>query len=464
MKFRQLASFAIVMCVLGGLGVNAPTVSADDGDDEIIGMIMDELKSGDRERQTGAIALIRDIPGPAVTKALTEALPELSAPVQVMLISALADRGDAEALPAVVEVLEVEDESVRVAALKAIGVLGDTSCVSLLAKQAAQTRGQVRKAARDSLYRLRGEDVDSVILDALATAEPALKAELVRAIGERNITGGIETLLTTAKDENRKVRTESFKVLKTVAGPDDLPALVDLAMNLAAESDRREAEKTVAAVAHKIEEVDKQAAPVLAAWPNVKDPEDRASLLRILGRIGDNTALPTLRTALADENGDVRDAAVRALADWPTAEPLPDLLKIAQTSQDRVHRIVALRGFVRLIGVAEDLSDAQAIESYRKAMELAPSDNERKRVLSGVAQAGTPAALTMASTHLDDPSLQLEAASAVVRIAAQIGAAHPEPCKEALNKVIESTENEAIRGQAQAVLEKLDAAEGNNQQ
>ncbi len=463
LKYRDSLLCVVVMCLVVSLSPSSPVVMADDGDQEIITMVMDELKSGDRERQTGAIALIRDIPGSGMTQALTEALPELSAPIQVMLISALSDRGDVEALPAVVKAIQIEDESVRIAAFKAVGALGNASSVSLLAQQAAQTRGQERKAARDSLYQLRGAEVDSAILEEMATAEPNVKAELVRAIGERNITSGIGTLLITAKDKDRKVRTESLKVLKTVAGPNDLPALVDLAMNLVAESDRNEAEKTVAAVAHKIEDSTKQAVPVLAVWLNVKDVKNQASLLRILGRIGDNTALSTLRTALASDQEDLRDAAIRALADWPTAEPLPDLLNIVQNSKDRVHRIVALRGYVRLIGVAETLSDAQAIEAYRKAMELAPNDIEKKRVLSGVSQAGTQAALKMATIYLEDADLQLEAESAVVRIADQIGTAHPELCKEALSKVIERTRNEAIRSQAQEVIKKLDGTESNDQ-
>ncbi len=44
--------------------------------------------------------------------------------------------------------------------------------------------------------------------------KPDVKVELVSAIGERNIAGSVETLLKTARDEDRKVRIESLKVLK----------------------------------------------------------------------------------------------------------------------------------------------------------------------------------------------------------------------------------------------------------
>jgi uncharacterized protein (DUF2267 family) len=65
----------------------------------------------------------------------------------------------------------------------------------------------------------------------------------------------------------------------------------------------------------------------------------------------------------------------------------------------------------------------------------------------------------MAATYLDDTALHLEAESAVVRIAQSIGADHPERCQEILAQVIEKTQNQTIRGQAQDVINQLKGAE-----
>lgn len=430
---------------------------ADEANQEVIDLVIDELKSGDPERQAGAIAIVRDIPGEAITRSLAEELPKLSPAVQVQLLSTLADRGDSAALPAVVEATGAQDESVRVAALRAVGQLGSAESISMLTRRAAESRGQEQKAARDSLYRLRGADMNATILSALAAAEPAVKVELVRAVGERNIVEAVGTLLETANDEDRKVRLESLKVLKVIADSDSLPALIDLTLNLTSESDRNEAEKTVAAVARKIEDPNQQAAAVLAAVPDVRETGHHASLLRILGRIGDNSALPVLRTALAGREAELRDAAIRALSDWPTPEPIDDLLNVAQTSDRPVHRILALRGFVRLLGSASDRSAAGTIELYEKAMELAPNATEKKRVLSGLGGEGSLPALQMAAQYLDDVSLQMEAESAVVRIAEQIHDKYPQQCREVLVKVVKGTKNETLREQAQNVIDRIGA-------
>lgn len=440
-----------------GLGMVATVAPAQDMDQEIIDMVIDALQSDDPEMQTGAIAIVREIPGAAVTKALAQELPKLPTTAQVQLLSALADRDDAAALPAVVEASQSEDEAVRVAALKALGELGDTSSVPLLAKRAASTRGAEQKAARESLYRLRGEPIDQAIARAIPGADSRVKVELISAIGERNIPGAVEVLLTTAKDDDRRVRVESLRVLKVVARPADMPALVNLLLELPTEADRREAEKTLAAVAHKIEEENRQAAAVLAVLPNVKEVEKRASLLRVLGRIGDGSALPTLRTALNSREEDIKDAAIRALSDWPTAAPVADLVKVAQTADNQKHKILALRGFVRLLGMeGSDLSAEKKVELYRKAMELAPNALEKKRVLSGLSATKSLPALNLAVEYLDDLALHLEAESAAVQIAQGIYGAHPQRTKEVMQQVVDATKHDGIRGQAQQVIEQIE--------
>ena len=419
---------------------------------EAVGIVLDILRSNDQEMQAAAIAMVKEMPGTEVTKALAKELPNLSAKSQVQLLSALGDRGDVAARPAVVAAVKSEDQSVRIAALRAIGQLGDDSSVELLAQSAAGATGAEQKAARDSLYRLRGPNVDKVILEAIPKAEAKTKVELISSVGQRNITTGVATLLVTAKDSDRKVRTESLRTLKVVAGPEHLPALVELLINAKSSSDRTETQKTIAAVAHRIEDRNRQAASVLAALPSVKENVARCSLLDVLGRIGDNSALPVLTAALKDENVEVQTAAIRALADWPTSEPVEELLKVAENSGNKVHRILALRGFVRLLGLASDRPADETIEMYKKAMSLAPDAVEKKKVLSGLSNTKSLAALQMAAGYLDDQTLSVEAGAAVVSIAGGIYADYPEKAKEMLNQIIRTTKSDSLREQAQELL------------
>ena len=458
LAFLLLCSFAVC---LGGVEGVSPSNRGQDARDTAADIVLDILRSDDQEMQAAAIAVVKEMPGTQVTEALAKELPNLSARSQVQLLSALGDRGDVAARPAVVAAVKSEDESVRIAAFRALGQLGDDSSVELLAEAAAGAKGAEQKAARDSLYRLRGPNVDKVILAAIPKAEAKTKVELISSVGQRNITAGVAALLETAKNSDRKVRTGSLRTLKVVAGPENLPALVELLINAKSSTDRTEAQKTIAAVAHRIADKNRQAASVLAVLPSVKETVAQCSLLNVLGRIGDNSALPVLTAALKDENVDIQTAAIRALADWPTPEPVAELLKVAESSGNKVHRILALRGFVRLLGLASDRPAGETIEMYRKAMSLAPDAGEKKKVLSGLANTKSLAAMQMAAGYLEDETLSVEAGAAVINIAGGIYADYPEQAKNMLNQVIKTAKNDSLRQQAQEVINNFEQSEEN---
>ena len=448
-----LAVVLVAYVVIGCAMVSA--AGSEEPENEMIGIVIDALKGNEESMQSMAISLIRDMPGADVTKILARELPNLSVKGQVQLLSALADRGDRTALPAVVNATTSKDQSVQIAALRALGQLGNASNVDLLAEKAAMARGEEQKAARESLYRLRDPNVDGVILARIPKVAAKIKVELIKSAGERNIVTGVEVLLKTARDEDAKVLRESFKVLKTIAGPKYLPALVELLVGVKSSADRREAEKTVTVVAHKISDKNRQAEAVLAKLPSVKEEGSRCSLLRVLGKIGDDSALAVLRAGLKDKIAAVKDACIRALAEWPTAEPTADLLKVVQATDNKVHHVLALRGYVRLIGLDNSRPAEETIGMYRQAMELASNVSEKKMVLSGLATIKTLAALAMASAYLEDKALQQEAEVAVVKIAEAISDSYPAESKTALQKVIHVSKNEFLRKKAQELANQI---------
>jgi HEAT repeat protein len=436
--------------------------------DSAVATILNELKGGDPEMQAVVIAAIRDLPtGVEITEALAKELPNLSVRGQVQLLSALGDRGDRAAQAAVIPMGKAADEAVRIAALRALGQIGDANSVMLLAQRAATSSGDEQKAARESLYRLRGpaankatvegiQTVDGTILASIPQADPRTKVELISSIGERNITAGAKILLETAKDPNCSIQLESLKVLKTVAGKEHLPALVEILVNLQSDSARSETEKTIAAVARKIPDKNRRAEPVLTELPKVSEAKNRCSLLSVLGKIGDSTALPAIREAISSQDTKVQDTAIRVLSEWPTAEPVLDLLKIAESSANSANRILALRGFVRLLGLESERSPEETIEMYKKAMELAPNTDEKKRVLSGLANTKSLGAMQMAATYLQDEDLHQEAELAAVKIAEAIHSTYPQESKELLKKIVQTSKNDSLRERAGEVINQIE--------
>ena len=320
-----------------------------------------------------------------------------------------------------------------------------------LSRRRFRAAGEEQKAAQESLYRLRGPDVDDAILKKLPDAEPKAKAELVRSCEQRDIKKSVPVLMKTAKDADAKVRIESIKAMRALAGPQDISALIELQL-AASGNDRDELEKTVVVVAQKIAEDKGQGQAVLAALPSAKDVDAKCSLLSVLGKIGDEAALPVLRESLGDKEDKIKDAAVRALSDWPTAAPAADLLKVAQTSENQVHKTLALRGYVRLAGLKSNRPAEETMKMYKDAMALAADVSEKKMVLSGLGSTDSFEAMQMAAGYLDDKDLKEEAEAAVVKIAESTMKGHSRETKETLQKVIDGTTNESVREQAQKLL------------
>jgi HEAT repeat protein len=332
-----------------------------------------------------------------------------------------------------------------------MGALGDVSTVNMLVQTAITSTGAEQKTAQESLYRLEGVDVDRNILQRIAQAEPNAKVELIRACDQRNMSAAVPELLKAVKDTDGQVRIEAIKALRNLAGAGDMAALVELQM-AAGGWQRSELERTVVAVARRIPADKNPAEKVLAALPAAKDVDTRCSLLSVLGRIGDPAALPVLLGAVEDKENKVKDAAVRALSDWPTAAPADDLLKIAQTSKNPVQKTLALRGYIRLVGLESDRPVEETIKMYQQAMSLAPGAGEKRMVLSGLANIKSLEALQMAAIYLADNELKQEAEAAVVKIAESTIRKNPQETKELLQKVLTGTTNELVREQAQKLL------------
>jgi HEAT repeat protein len=226
-------------------------------------------------------------------------------------------------------------------------------------------------------------------------------------------------------------------------------------LNLQSSSENNEAQKTIAAIAHKIEDKNRQAETVLAVLPSIKDIQKTCSLLSVLGKIGDSSALPSLRQALDNDNTNIQGAAIRALAEWPTAEPLPNLMKIAENSEHKVNQILALRGCVHLLGLDNNRPAEETMELYTKAMALAPNANEKRRVLSGLGNIQSLDALKMAENYLEDKTLNREAEYAAVKIAESIYENFPEQTQNVLEKIIRNSKNDSLLQQAQKIIKQI---------
>jgi len=375
-------------------------------------LVLDALAAEDPLLQAGAVRLTRDLPGASVTAALVGQLERLSPKGQALVIDVLGDRGDKAAAVAVAKRLDDKDDAVRAAAAGAMAKLGEASAVDRLATLAATDKGAVQQAARISLVRLAGPDVDKRILAAAAEADPAARAELFRAMAARRTAGASPLLLKAAADAAEPVHTAALEALAVLGQAEDYQKLVSLLV--AAKGQSEAAEKAVLAVGGRLANLADRVGPAVAALAAA--PADaKPAVLRVLGSFGGPDALKAVAACVKDADTNIRDAAVRSLANWPDVSAAEDLLALVKNSDDATHRVLAMRGYLRLAGTAKD--EAVRLKMFAAVRPIATTADSRKMLLAGLADVPDPAALDMALSMLGHKEVQAEASTAVLKIA-----------------------------------------------
>jgi HEAT repeat protein len=368
--------------------------------------VMALLKDPDLDLQRAAGQFIIEMPGTSITKALAEQLGQLGADAQVVLLGALEGRGDKAAAPYVAQLVGSTSEPVRLAAIGALAVLGDASSVELLAKASADDSAAGR-AAMDSLGRLSGPGVAQALV-AVAKSDAAVPVRInaIGALVNRHETEAIDALLAVAADNNPDVRQAAYKALGALAGQSELAKMVSMLIAAGGDADRAGIERAMIAVAARLEAPD--AAPVIAGLAKADDTV-KPYLLVVLARFGGPDALAAVRSQLGANDAKLKSAAIRALAAWPDASPLSDLMNIARSENDAACQVLALRGYIKLLEIPANRGASQTVVLLAEAMSAAKGTDEKKAVLSALARYPCEEAIGVAESAKKDSALAAEA-------------------------------------------------------
>ncbi len=341
---------------------------------------------------------------------------------QVQFTAVLAGYPADAVLPAALKAAGSPFLTVRMEALRTIGKIGDPSVVPMLADRAAKAAGEEQALARQTLARLKGADVETAILERLANeSDEKTRAELIEAAGERRIAAAKPVLMALVRTGAPQLRLKAIGALKNVSTPADLRDLLALLFTIDDETAREAMQDTAASVALTIARplVRGDAAENMLAAE--KEPRKRADLLRVLGKIGDDTALPLFRKALADPDKDVADAAVRGLADWPSASAKDDVYGVAASSAGLTHKVLALRAYVRMLGLEPYRRPEGAAADIEKALTLASRPEEKRLVLGLLPKFPCESGLRIAESLQADAAVAAEAKAAADRIRRSLG-------------------------------------------
>jgi HEAT repeat protein len=394
-----------------------------------------------------------------VTQALAAEMSRLPADNQILVMQALGNRRDAAALPTIVKTAKSGEVALRVTALKVLGQLGDASVVPTLFEAAVESNAEVAKAAQDTLVGLTStKEVDAAILAVVEKGESKTRLVAINVVAQRRTVTGNSLLFKVADDPEKQIRIAAIEALGQTGDTKDLAGLVAMLVNRKNAEELRTTENAAKAVCGRSTDKQACAEKLLAPLPQAQ-AEAKCALLRLLRVAGGANALQAVRAAIKDANAQIQETAIRTLCEWPTADAAPDLLEMAKTSPEQSRKIAALRGYIGLVR-DERLSTETKLAMCKEAAVLVGRNEEKKLLLGVLGTVPAVEALSMAMVHIDNSSTKDEASMAAVAISEKIVEQKPTEVADALQKVMQATDNKDVIRRAKEILNKAKKTAG----
>ncbi len=416
-------------------------------------LVVSAIADPDPDLVLVASGFIRELGGEEATATFAGMLADAPAQSKILIIDALAYRGDTAALGAISEAANSDDEAVQLAALSALGRLGNQDTASVLVNLAATSGGEVQRTARASLTTIPGQQVNVAILQIAQSATGAAQLEAINALAGRRAIRTVPALLELAARDDAAVRAASLQSLRVLAGEEDTAALLSLLDNAPDDEQRKNVSQALVELAGRIRNEDARTALARKALADSENEATKAALIGVLGKIATDDALNVVRQQLSADSATLKLAAVNALAAWPDARPLSDLKTIAADKGDEGARVVAFAGYIRQLRASKDINAASKLEAFKAADTLASNEQEKKLVVAGLSEVPSLEAMQYVEARQQDPAVAAEATQAVIRIAGDISGAYRDEVSRRMNAYIQQDTPETVKKLAQNVLD-----------
>jgi len=401
------------------------------------GRILAALEGMDSVLKPVAIAAVGTVPAGLSSGPFVAQLHHLTSAEQVWMIDSLAARGDIEARLGICASVSSPDLGVRLAAIRALSQVGDASLVSMFARALGSSKSvEESRAIETALVNLRGgAATDKVITAEVKHCGRKARAGFISALARRVGSAANPVFFAETESKEPTVARAAFRALGTTAEDADVPALVEALVNLSDREVRPDAEHAALQALGRMPSVPSRSALVRNALGRAHTLDSRRSLLGLLSIGADAPALAAAKTAATDSDPVIREAAIRALADWPDAAVWDTLAGLCNQPQNEALRGVALRGLVRLASEGNDHPDSALVGRYNFLVGSARTDADLKLILGALGGVAHPDALHLAASLVTRPGVRPEAEAAVRRIVGALKGQYPEAVADALRQV-----------------------------
>jgi HEAT repeat protein len=386
-------------------------------------LLIEQLRSPDKGLFNVALSTAREFPGSEIDKALaaeiaTAEFARTNPARGALIVHAMADRKETVVKSALVEAAGGGAKPIRVAAIGALGRVGDASCLDVLLKAAGDSDADLTLAAKTALVDLEGEKVDAQITALLQSAKGKSYPLLIELVGQRRIEQATPSLLEALSSSDKTVRSAALLALGQTVALKDLSILISQVVAPKNADDAAVAQQALKNASIRMPDREACATELTTAVDRAP-AGTKIVLLDILGDVGGTKALKTLGAAAKSNDRQLQDAGSRILGKWNSLDAAPVLLDLAKTGAPQF-RVRALRGY---IGLARRFAmpAQERAEMCQKALDTAKQAAEQKLVLDVLKIHPSKETLELAISAMEKPGLKDDATQATLAIAQKLG-------------------------------------------
>lgn len=359
------------------------------GRDDAVPILAGFLTGGDETLAESARQALEANDTDTAVVALRDCLPRTKGRLRVGIIDSLGVRRDPASAIRLMSEAQSDDEAVRVAALGALGRIGDPRARGVIGAALASRSRPEKDAAVDALLRMgeqlladeKKTEAGAVYGQLLAGADAGyIRCAALLGIRATGTVRDIERILPYLGDRDAAVRRAAYTCLK------DLP--------------------------------DERVSTALRQAMKSAKPDVRGALLRVVAERKGPDADATIQAATKDPSAEVRVVAYELLGRLGDPALESDLLEAARTGSGQI-RPVALRAYMDLARAKADKGGRdRALAMYNEALELGAFDSDlRRRALRGLAAIASPQSLPVVEEMIRDRSVRDDAFRAYAAIA-----------------------------------------------
>ncbi|HOX38424.1 MAG TPA: HEAT repeat domain-containing protein [Candidatus Brocadiia bacterium] len=415
-----------------------------------LGDIFAAMESEDLQIRTVAAAIAADVQDPQLAVKLTEKMKTAPPQTRCAILAVLGRRAEAGSLAAAVEAIKDPEKAVRIAALEAVGSIGGREAVKPLVGKLESKDGAEKSAAQAALDRVMGEGATAEIAACLAQASSEQRAILIKVLTNRGAAEYLDAIFKAAFDPDKNVQVAAVEAVGALAPAEALPKVIQLLVKADSGAVMRTAETAVVSTANRIIEEEKRADAAIAVLPEAGS-EAGCSLIRVLCRLGGPKALEAVRLATGSQDAKIKEAAIRALCDWQDAGPMGDLMALIKKESEPTYKVLALRGYLRMLAMPNDRAASENLKLYADAMQVAEQDSERKAALGGIGNITDPEALKFLEPYLQIPALAEEAAMATLKVARGVSGYDRSAAAQAIEKAAAVCKSEVTKKKVEEI-------------